>query len=90
MTTIAGGAPPRPPLARPADGRVLAGVAAGVAAHLGLDPLIVRAAFAVLGVAGIGVVGYGLLWLAMPETWVTPAPPPSLGIGSAVVAGQKI
>jgi signal transduction histidine kinase/phage shock protein PspC (stress-responsive transcriptional regulator) len=66
VSTTSAGAPSRPPLARPADGRVLAGVAAGVAAHLGLDPLLVRAAFVVLGVTGVGVVAYGLLWLAVP------------------------
>jgi signal transduction histidine kinase/phage shock protein PspC (stress-responsive transcriptional regulator) len=77
VTTIAGGAPPRPPLVRPADGRVLAGVATGVAAHLGLDPLIVRAAFVVLGVTGIGVVAYGLLWLAIPATDAVGTVPPA-------------
>jgi len=45
---------------------MLAGVAAGTAAHLRQDPLIVRIAFAVLSAAGIGVVAYGLLWLTMP------------------------
>src|SRR3954447_14105402 len=39
MTTVATGAPPRPPLARPRGGRVVAGVAAGTAAHLRQDPL---------------------------------------------------
>jgi signal transduction histidine kinase len=60
------GVPPRPPLVRPRDGRMLAGVATGVAAHLRMDPLIVRGAFVVLGLAGVGVVMYGLLWLTMP------------------------
>jgi signal transduction histidine kinase len=51
---------------------VLAGVAAGTAAHLRQDPLIVRVGFAVLATAGIGVVAYMLLWLTMPvaaEDW---------------------
>ncbi|MGY1807162.1 PspC domain-containing protein [Blastococcus sp. SYSU D00669] len=64
--TPAVGEPPRPPLARPRSGRVLAGVAAGTAAHLRQDPLLVRAAFVVLAALGIGVVLYGLLWLTMP------------------------
>ena len=51
---------------RPRRGRLLAGVAAGTAAHLRQDPLIVRVAFAVLATAGIGVIAYGLLWLTMP------------------------
>ena len=72
VTTTATGAPPRatvprPPLVRPRSGRLLAGVAAGTAAHLRQDPLVVRVAFAVLATAaGIGVVAYGLLWLTMP------------------------
>jgi signal transduction histidine kinase/phage shock protein PspC (stress-responsive transcriptional regulator) len=56
----------RPPLARPRSGRLLAGVAAGTAAHLRQDPLVVRVAFVVLATTGIGVVAYALLWLTMP------------------------
>jgi signal transduction histidine kinase len=59
-------APARPPLVRPHGGRLLAGVAGGVAAHLRQDPVVVRIAFAVLSTAGIGVVAYALLWLLMP------------------------
>jgi signal transduction histidine kinase len=71
VTTTATGAPPRatatrPPLVRPRSGRLLAGVAAGTAAHLRQDPLIVRVAFAVLATTGIGIIAYGLLWLTMP------------------------
>lgn len=71
VTTTATGAPPvpagsRPPLVRPRSGRLLAGVAAGTAAHLRQDPLIVRVAFVVLASFGIGVVMYALLWLTMP------------------------
>jgi len=72
VTITATGAPPRPPLARPQSGRVLAGVAAGTAAHLRQDPVIVRVAFAVLSTVGIGIVAYMLLWLTMPvaaEGW---------------------
>ncbi|MCZ2859466.1 ATP-binding protein [Blastococcus sp. VKM Ac-2987] len=70
MTTTATGAPPgttaaRPPLVRPRSGRLVAGVAAGTAAHLRQDPLIVRVAFVVLASFGIGVVLYALLWLTM-------------------------
>ncbi|MFD2090250.1 ATP-binding protein [Blastococcus deserti] len=56
----------RPPLARPRSGRLLAGVAAGTAAHLRQDPMVVRVAFVVLATTGIGVVMYALLWLTMP------------------------
>jgi signal transduction histidine kinase len=51
---------------------MVAGVAVGTAAHLRLDPLVVRIGFVVLATAGIGVVAYGLLWLTMP---ITEAPP---------------
>ena len=66
VTITVPGAPPRPPLARPRTGRLLAGVAAGTAAHLRQDPLVVRVGFVVLATTGIGVVAYGLLWLTMP------------------------
>ena len=45
---------------------MLAGVAAGTAAHLRQDPQVVRVAFAVFAFTGIGVIAYGLLWLTMP------------------------
>jgi signal transduction histidine kinase/phage shock protein PspC (stress-responsive transcriptional regulator) len=71
VTTTATGPPARPasdrpPLVRPRSGRLLAGVAAGTAAHLRQDPMVVRVAFVVLATTGIGVVMYGLLWLTMP------------------------
>jgi signal transduction histidine kinase len=56
----------RPPLARPRGGRVLAGVASGTAAHLRVDPIVVRVVFVALSVFGVGVVAYALLWLTMP------------------------
>ena len=56
----------RPPLVRPRSGRLVAGVAAGTAAHLRQDPMVVRVAFVVLATTGIGVVMYALLWLTMP------------------------
>ncbi|MGY1721800.1 ATP-binding protein [Blastococcus sp. SYSU DS0533] len=60
------GVPPRPPLARPREGRLVAGVAAGTAAHLRQDPLVVRVAFVLLATTGLGVIAYALLWLTMP------------------------
>lgn len=88
MTTPAVPAPPsapqpRPPLVRVRSGRVLAGVAAGTAAHLRQDPLVVRVAFAVLAATGIGVILYGLLWLTMPvaQPGTAEAAPPPAGVG---------
>lgn len=58
---------PRPPLRRATDGRMVAGVARGVAIHLGVGVWWVRGAFVLLALTGgAGVVGYGLLWLLVP------------------------
>ena len=60
-------APMRAPLTRPAEGRVLAGVARGVATHLGVDVAMVRIVFVVLGLAsGAGILGYLFLWAMTP------------------------
>lgn len=54
-------------LRRPAGGRIIAGVAAGVADYLGVDVTIVRIAFVVLAlVGGIGIPAYLAGWLLMP------------------------
>lgn len=46
---------------------MLAGVAGGLADHLGVDVLTVRVAFVLLSaLAGAGVLAYGLLWVFMP------------------------
>lgn len=48
--------------------RKVAGVAAGVADHLDIDPLLVRVAFVVLTFfGGGGLVLYGACWLVVPE-----------------------
>jgi signal transduction histidine kinase/phage shock protein PspC (stress-responsive transcriptional regulator) len=65
-TALPTAAPPRPPLVRPRSGRAIAGVAAGTAAHLRQDPLLVRVAFVLLATTGIGIAAYALLWLTMP------------------------
>ena len=58
----------RPPLTRPHDGRRVAGVAAGIAAWLGVDPNVVRLAFGVLVFAnGIGLALYAVGWLVFPD-----------------------
>ena len=94
-TTVSGPAPgptaARPRLVRPRSGRVLAGVAAGTAAHLRQDPLIVRVAFVVLSTAVIGVVAYGLLWLTMPvaQPGSAEASPPS-GVGWRPRNGREV
>ena len=62
----AGPVPPR--LYRGTRGRVLAGVARGLADHLGIDVLVVRLAFVILAAAGgAGIVTYGLFWVFAPQ-----------------------
>ena len=57
-------------LRRATNGRMVAGVAAGLAHYLDVDPLAVRVAF-VVGSIMLGGVGgpllYGLAWAAVPE-----------------------
>jgi phage shock protein PspC (stress-responsive transcriptional regulator) len=58
----------RPPLRRAYDGRMLAGVAAGIADYLGVDVLLVRVAFAVFTVmGGASIPAYLACLLLIPE-----------------------
>ena len=59
-------APSRPPLLRRSEGRLVAGVATGVAQHLGVPLAAVRIAFALLMTNGIGALAYIGLWLLVP------------------------
>ncbi len=55
-------------LYRDAEDVVVAGVSAGLAAYLDVDPLYVRLGFIVLTLLnGIGFVLYGILWLVVPR-----------------------
>ncbi|MFD1337511.1 PspC domain-containing protein [Microbacterium lemovicicum] len=55
-------------LARPRQGRVLAGVCAAIARRFGWSPTVVRV-LTVLGVvfAGVSVLAYLLLWVLIPQ-----------------------
>jgi signal transduction histidine kinase/phage shock protein PspC (stress-responsive transcriptional regulator) len=57
----------RPPLVRRSDGRLLAGVAAGIARHLGVNVALVRVVFALLAVNGIGGLAYIAFWILVPD-----------------------
>ncbi|MGB7448284.1 MAG: PspC domain-containing protein, partial [Ornithinimicrobium sp.] len=60
--------PSRPALARPTRGRVIGGVAAGLADHLELRVGLVRVTFVLLGgVSGAGVAAYVFLWGLLPQ-----------------------
>jgi len=69
------GTPPRPQitglregLVRRRDERVVAGVCAGVARWLGVDPIVVRLATCVLALAnGVGLVVYLAAWAVLPD-----------------------
>jgi phage shock protein C len=56
-------------LVRPREGRMIAGVCAGVANYLKVDPAIVRLAAVVLAVftAGTAALVYAAGWILMPE-----------------------
>ena len=57
-----------PQLRRPAEGRMLAGVAAGIARYLDVDVTAVRIILAVLAVVGgAGVPIYLAAWLLIPD-----------------------
>jgi phage shock protein PspC (stress-responsive transcriptional regulator) len=63
---------PEPPVAkrltRATDGRVIAGVAAGLGRYFSIDPVIVRLVFIVLVFAGgAGLIVYGAAWLLVPS-----------------------
>lgn len=54
---------------RAGEGRLVGGVASGIAAHLGLPPLALRLAFAALTAAGgIGLGMYAAFWLLLPQS----------------------
>jgi phage shock protein PspC (stress-responsive transcriptional regulator) len=55
-------------LCRPTEDRMLAGVAAGIAQYLDVDPTLIRIAFAVLTLfGGAAVLVYLAGWLLIPE-----------------------
>jgi phage shock protein PspC (stress-responsive transcriptional regulator) len=56
-------------LVRPVEGRILAGVATGLADYLGLDANLVRLGFCALVLfGGLGLPLYVAGWLLLPET----------------------
>ncbi|MFI6811565.1 PspC domain-containing protein [Nonomuraea sp. NPDC050328] len=58
--------PPLRPLARSSEGRILTGVSAGLGRYTGIDPVVFRAAFAVLVLgSGVGVYLYLAAFLLM-------------------------
>ncbi len=56
-----------PKLVRPKEGRVIAGVAAGLADRFGMSRTAMRVLFVVLTVFGFPIVVYPILWIVIPE-----------------------
>lgn len=55
-------------LVRSESDRMIAGVCGGLANYLSIDPVFVRLAFVLLGLAsGIGVALYLIMWVVMPS-----------------------
>jgi len=54
-------------IVRPQQGRRAAGVCAGVARRLGIEPLAVRVITVLAALAGVGIFLYGLGWLFLPQ-----------------------
>lgn len=62
-----------PRMERRADGRLVAGVCRGLAAHLGVETVVIRLVFVLLTVAsGFGALAYLALWLLVPRAEVAP------------------
>ncbi len=61
-------AAPRPDLRRSATNRMLGGVCGGLSEFTGIDPILFRVGFVVVGLAGgAGVILYLALWLLLPD-----------------------
>ncbi len=72
------GTPSRPPLARSTRDAVVGGVCAGLAEHVGMPPVAVRAAAVLLTVlgGGLGVGLYLILWAVLPQSTASFSQPP--------------
>ncbi|WP_231642541.1 PspC domain-containing protein [Nocardia sp. NRRL S-836] len=89
------------PMRRRRTGRVIAGVASGLANHLGAPVFWVRAVFAVFAaLSGVGIIAYALLWMFVPQSavaepeteedrkeWQQAVGLAAVGIGVAVFTG---
>lgn len=72
--------------------RVVSGLAGGLAAHLGLDPVLVRIGFVALALAGVGIIAYIIGWIAIPEApeGYQPTAPADGGNNARFVAGVVV
>ena len=100
--TITATAAPPPPrrLYRPRDHRIIAGVASGLARHLGVPVIAVRVTLVILlGFSGLGLLLYAAFWAVLPQQVPTDEPPqrrdlasllPFAAIGLGVVLLQSL
>lgn len=58
-------------LFRDPDNAMLFGVCSGLAAYIGIDVLLVRIVFVILGFGGTGIIGYIILLFVIPEAKTT-------------------
>lgn len=52
---------------RRGEGRILAGVCAGIAQQYGFSPFLVRLIFVIFAVTGASEIAYLVLWILMPK-----------------------
>lgn len=80
-------APTRAPLQRRTELGVIAGVASGVAEHLGVNVRLVRFGFVIASLfSGIGLLAYGVLWVLLPNGL---AQPEAAGLEAASRRGMR-
>ena len=87
-------AAPYPVMSRPQSGRVVAGVAAGLAQNLGVSALSVRIALTALTLlGGVGAMAYAGLWIFTPALDEAPSSrrsPLSLGLVALALVGSAV
>ena len=54
-------------LVRPRQGKIIAGVCAGLADRFGISRGLVRLGFVLFGLVGAGEIAYIILWILMPK-----------------------
>ena len=59
-------------LYRSRDEKVIAGVCGGLGSYFGVDPVIIRIVWAILGLSGVGILAYLICWVAIPHEPVRP------------------
>jgi phage shock protein C len=77
---------------RSRDDRVIAGVAGGIGAYLGVDPVLIRISFVALVFAAVGVPLYLIAWIVIPEAGQSEdsAATPSTDYSGRVVVGTVL